>query len=254
MLRKTSTLTGCSIQAKDGDIGYVSDLFFDDESWAVRWLVVETGSWLTGRKVLLPSSQLMRLVGDAQAIPVDLTRAQVEASPDIDTEKPVTRQMESSVYGHYGWPSYWAAGAGAWPIGGAYVPPMGYVPAYRDRPTEREEILRQADRGDPHLRSANEVTGYYIQGRDDAIGHVEDILIDAENWAIHYIVVDTSNWWVGKQVLIAPGWIKSVDWSNQTVRVDRTRQEIKDAPEYDPTRPVERDYESRLQRYYVGQP
>ena len=244
MLRKTSTLTGCSIHAKDGDIGIVSDLLFDDESWSVRWLVVETGSWLTGRKVLLPSSQLMRLIGDARTIPVDLTMAQVEASPDIDTEKPVTRQMESSVFGYYGLPTYWPIGVGAWPA------PMGYAPVYASptRPTDGDDILRQADRGDPHLRSANEVTGYYVWGSDDDIGHVEDFLIDAENWAIRYIIVDTSNWWAGKQVLVAPSWINSVDWGDQTVRVGRTRREIKNAPEYDPTRPVERDYEAGLHR------
>ena len=251
MLRKASDLTGCSIQAKDGEIGNSSDLLFDDESWSVRWLVVETGSWLTRRKVLLPSSQLRPQSG-AQTIPVDLTREQVKSSPDIDTEKPVTRQMESSVYGYYGWPAYWPVGAGAWPIGAAYIPPMGHTPAYTPpaRPTERDEILRQADRGDPHLRSVNEVTGYYIQGSDDDIGHVDDFLVDAENWAIRYIIVDTSNWWVGKQVLIAPRWIKSVLWSDQMVWIGRTRQEIKDAPEYDPARPIERGYEVGLHRHY----
>jgi hypothetical protein len=252
MLRKASELTGCSIQAKDGPIGSISDLLFDDEGWSVRWLVVETGSWLTGRKVLLPSSQLKQPSAGAQNIPVDLTKQQVEASPDIDTEKPVTRQMESSVYDYYGWPAYWPAAAGAWPVGAAYVPPRGHPAADAPpaRPSERDEMLRRAERGDPHLRSANEVTGYYIQGSDGDIGHVEDFLIDSGNWTIRYIIVDTSNWWAGKQVLIAPGWVESVVWGEQIVRIDRTRQEIKDAPEYDPTRPVELEYEAALHRHY----
>lgn len=239
MPNKASDLIGLSIEAKDGEIGRVSDLLFDDEHWGVRWLVVETGSWFTGRKVLLPSSQLKRLQTGAEAIPVDLTKEQVKASPDVDTEKPVTRQMESSVYEHYGWPVYWpvglgAAGAAYFPSA-AYIPSTGYLPPHEAprRPTEREQLLHQANRGDPHLRSVKEVSGYHIHGSDDAIGHVDDFLIDAESWVIRYIIVDTSNWWMGKQVLIAPGWIQSVLWNDKTVQIDRTRQQIKDAPESD---------------------
>lgn len=250
MLNKASDLIGHSIQAKDGEIGSLSDLLFDDEHWGIRWLVVETGVWFTGKKVLLPSSQLKRLQTGAEAIPVDLTKEQVKASPDVDTEKPVTRQMETSVYEHYGWPVYWPVGLGA--TGAAYIPSAGFVPGYvaPARPTERDELLHQAEQGDPHLRSVKEVTGYHIHGSDDSIGHVDDFLIGAENWAIRYIIVDTSNWWMGRQVLIAPGWIGSIFWDDKTVQLDRTRQEIKDAPEYDPERPIEQDYEAGLRRYY----
>lgn len=252
MLSKASDLIGHSIEAKDGEIGSLSDFLFDDDHWGVRWLVVRTGSWFTGKKVLLPSSQLKQPRPGAQAIPVDLTKEQVKASPDIDTEKPVTRQMESSIYEHYGWPGYWAywpTGLGA---GGAYYLPTGLAPGSGApaRPTEREELIRQAEQRDPHLRSVNEVNGYHIHGSDDSIGHVEDFLIDSENWTIRYVIVDTSNWWMGKRVLLAPGWIRSVNWIDHTVQVDRTRQEIKDAPEYDPERPIEREYEAGLHRYH----
>lgn len=250
MLSKASDLIGHSLAAKDGEIGSLSDFLFDDEHWGVRWLVVETGSWFTGKKVLLPSSQLKQPRPGAEAVPVDLTKQQVKDSPDIDTEKPVTRQMESSVYGYYGWPAYWPVGLGA--AGAAYIPSTGLAHGYAAPAgsTERDELLRQAEQGDPHLRSVNEVIGYHIHGSDDSIGHVADFLIDAENWAIRYVIVDTSNWWMGKQVLLAPGWIKSVVWEDDTVQVDRTRQEIKDAPEYDPERPIEREYETGLHRYY----
>ena len=256
MLLKASTITGCSIQATDGEIGSISDLLFEDDSWSVRWLVVDTGSWLSGRRVLLPASHLMPTGVGESAIPVDLTREQVKASPDIDVDKPVSRQLESSVYGYYGWAPYWPTAAGA------YVPPVGFagagvgypltgVPPGAGAPGTRSSIETETEpKGDPHLRSLDEVTGYYIRGTDDDVGHIEDFLVDGDDWTIRYLIVDTRNWWPGKQVLIAPDWIEDIGWTDETVRVGRTRQEIKDAPEYDPTRSVERDYEDRLYRHY----
>jgi len=254
MWLKASTITGCSIQATDGEIGSVSDLLFDDESWSVRWLVVDAGSWLFGRKVLLPSSHLREAKAGMTAIPVDLTRDQVKGSPEIDTEQPVSRQMETSMYGYYGWAPYW-------PAGGAPILPLRYAGAGLASPLPGADPLMgaqpgtgpaaqapeaQAPAGDPHLRSFNAVSGYYIQGTDEDIGHVDDVLVDAQGWTIRYIIVDTGNWWPGKQVLVAPSWVEGIDWGAETVRVARTRQEIKDAPEYDPGRPLDRGYEGRL--------
>ncbi|WP_230530890.1 PRC-barrel domain-containing protein [Microvirga roseola] len=259
MLLKASTITGCSIDATDGEIGTISDLLFDDATWAVRWLVVDTGGWLSGRRVLLPSSHLGEARAGMTAIPVNLTRDQVKDSPDIDTNQPVSRQMEQTVYDYYGWAPYW-------PAAGAYIPPMGFAGAglayplpgayspSRSVPGVGDQTSADADRhqptGDPHLRSIGEVTGYYIQGTDGDIGHVDDFEVDAQDWAIRYMVVDTGNWWSGKKVLIAPNWIRDIDWSGQSVTLGQTREEIRNAPEYDPDRPIDRDYESRLHRHY----
>ena len=61
MLTNASLIKGCTVAASDGHIGSVSDFLFDDSTWLVRWLVVDTGNWLSGRKVLLPPSVLGRL-------------------------------------------------------------------------------------------------------------------------------------------------------------------------------------------------
>ena len=262
MLLKASTIIGCSIRATDGEIGSVTDLLFDDERWAIRWVVVDVGSWLSDRRVLLPSSQLGEARSGVTAISVDLTRDQVEGSPDIDNDRPVSRQMERSLYEYYGWAPYW-------PVGGAYVPPLGYAGAGLAYPlagtdgrpgaplngTPPGNITRpEQPPGDPHLRSVTEVTGYYIEGSDDDVGHVEDFLVEASNWTVRYLVVDTRNWWPGKQVLIAPPWIGSIAWSDRKVRVNRTRQEIKSAPEYDPEKSADREYEAGLHTHYGATP
>jgi hypothetical protein len=104
--------------------------------------------------------------------------------------------------------------------------------------------------GDSRLRSARDVMGYYIEATDGDIGHVDDFLIDDSEWAIRYMIVDTRNWWPGKKVLISPEWISQVSWPDSRVYVDLTREGVKTAPEYDPSRPVEREYETRLYRHH----
>ena len=97
------------------------------------------------------------------------------------------------------------------------------------------------------------MSGYHIAATDGDIGHVQDFLVDDATWAIHYLVVDTSNWWFGKKVLVSPEWIDRVDWADAKVYVGVTREQIRKSPEYDPSDPVERDYEPRLHDHY-GRP
>ncbi|MFC4173566.1 PRC-barrel domain-containing protein [Microvirga sp. GCM10011540] len=251
VLQKTSNLIGHSIRAKDGEIGSVADLLFEDDTWAVRWLVVDTGGWLLGRKVLLPADHLGSVDVEARAVSVDFTKEQVEESPGTGIDLPVSRQMETSIYDHYGMPPYWPVGAGA-----AWVPPTVYTPAAgHAAPTSPPTPLTghvpdDAQTGDPHLRSASEVTGYDIHGSDDQVGHVEDFLVDTDEWIVRYVIVDTKNWWPGKQVIVPPKWVEAINWEKRAMRVARTRDEIKNAPEYDPWSPVDRDYETRLYSYY----
>lgn len=256
MLHKTSSLEKCSIQATDGEIGRVKDLLFDDRRWVVRWLVVDTGGWLSSREVLLPSSHLGDVAAGAKSIAVDLTRQRVKDSPGVDTHQPVSRQQEQSIYGHYGWSPYWgglaAMGAGA----GYLIPPVYLMPGSGippDAPATRQpEEVRYAPRpeGDLHLHSTGEVRGYRIEATDGDIGHVEDFMIDGDGWAIRYIIVDTRNWWPGKLVLVAPEWGKEIRWEDRTLSVRLAKDQIKHAPEYDPARRFERNDEARLYAHY----
>jgi PRC-barrel domain len=241
MLRPVSNLKGCSIGATDGVIGEVEDLYFDDQRWTVRYLVIDTSGWLAGRRVLV-SPWAIRAVDVAnQSIAVDLTRAQVENSPSVETQQPIDRRYEMEYSRYYGYPYYWT-GPYAW---GLERYPLTAPVAPGEPPTERVE-----PEGDPHLRSTTAIAGYYIQAADGDIGHVEDFLVEDRSWTIRYAVVDTRNWWPGKKVLISPDWITHVDWYDSKVHVDLTRDTIKSSPEYDASLPLDREYEARLYESY----
>jgi len=233
---------GYDIGATDGDIGKLDDFYFDDESWTIRYLVAETGSWLLNRKVLISPFALGKADLSKKRVNVTLTKKQVEESPSIDTDKPVSRQHEASYLDYYGYPHYW---------GGPYLwGPVTY-PQLSDAAQRRNEEARaeREEGNDLHLRSANKVTGYHIEATDGDIGHVEDFIIDGETWEIRYIVVDTQNWWPGKKVLVAPQWIGRVSWNDSKVYVDLSRETIKNGPEYHPDA-LNRKYEETLYDYY----
>jgi hypothetical protein len=242
MLRAVNDLKGCSIGARDGAIGQIEDLYFDDERWTVRYLVVDTGGWLTGRRVLVSPWSVRAVDVAGKTISVDLTREQVENSPSVDTQEPVDRRYEVEYSRYYGYPYYWT-GPLAW--GGEAYPLMAPGTAAAAPPIDRLDL-----EGDRHLRSASAVTGYYIQATDGDIGHVEDFLVEDRSWAIRYVEVDTRNWWPGKHVLVSPDWITRVDWHDSKVHVDLTREAIKNSPEYDASLPLDRAYEARLYDTY----
>ena len=257
MLRSMKDLENYTIGATDGQIGHVKDFYFDDDAWVVRYFVVDAGSWLSSRKVLISPIAVHKPDWSQRTLPVSITKEQVKNSPNIDTDKPVSRQNEEQVLGYYGYPYYWG-GLGMWGDG---LYPYAMVPGYAgfgvdqvERERELEAYLhdeRARHRNDnPHLRSCNAVTGYHIHATDGDIGHVAGFLVEDETWAIRYLVIDTSNWWVGHKVLIAPPWITGVQWSDQTVSVDLSRESIKDSPAYDSTVTWSRDQELSLYRHY----
>jgi sporulation protein YlmC with PRC-barrel domain len=249
MLRNASTINGYAIAASDGKLGTVSDFLFDDATWLVRWLVVDTGNWLSGRKVLLPPSVLGHLHPSREEFAVRLTMQQVKDSPDIDTDRPVSRQVETNIYDYYGWSPYW--GTGFYMGGYGYMGgPMMVPPSSEAIRREEKAAQAQRDRDDPHLRSIEAVTGYNIHATDGEIGHVEDFLIEEADWSIHYLVVDTKNWWPAKKVLISPRSARKIDWSSKLVNLDVSRQKVKDSPEYDASVSVDRAYEKHFHSYY----
>jgi hypothetical protein len=247
MLRTVTDLKGATIAATDGDIGSVQDLYFDDVSWTVRYLMVDTGAWLPGRQVLISPMAVDRPRWSDGRLPVRLTRKQVEESPPADSTKPVDRQYEERYARYYGYPYYWT-GPSRW---GATAYPDGMLTAPVAPPDAPAEVVTPgAEEGDPHLRSAVDLMTYYLEATDGDLGHVEDFLVDDREWAIRYMVVDTRNWWPGKKVLVSPEWIRRVSWEDSRVYVDLTRDGIKSAPEYDPSAPLDREYEDRLYRHH----
>jgi hypothetical protein len=249
MLWHASAINGYAIAASDGRIGAVSDFLFDDASWLIRWLVVDTGNWLSRRKVLLPPSVLGRLDAKEQECSVTLTKQQIKDSPDIDTDRPVSRQMETSVYDYYGWSPYW--GSGFYMGGYGYMPGSGMASPYLGARRRDDEVAEeQASRDDVHLRSVEAVTGYHIHATDGEIGHVEDFLIEDADWSIRYLLVDTKNWRPGKKVLISPRSVQDIDWTDRLVSLGVDRQKVKGSPAYDPAITVDAAYEDRFHNYY----
>jgi sporulation protein YlmC with PRC-barrel domain len=239
MLNKAKTLKGYKLDSLDGEIGKVKEFYFDDQHWAIRYLVADTGNWLTGRQVLISPYALNSVIKSEKHLSVDLTKKQIEESPSLNTDKPVSRQFEEGYYGYYGWPTYWG-GSSMW----------GDYP-YIERDREKWKKSTQGGKaGDPHLRSTDAVSGYNIQAADGEIGHVEDFVIDDETWAIRYLIVGTKNWWPGKKVLVSPQWIDRVSWSESKVFVSLSRETIKQSPEYTEQSLLTRDYETGLYRHY----
>jgi uncharacterized protein YrrD len=228
-----------AIAAKDGDIGRIKDVYFDDHEWTIRHLVVDTGGWLTGRKVLVPPNAVMKIGRGEKKAFVDLTRQQVQNSPDIDTDVPVGRQHEKVLSDYYGYPYYWN---GPYLWGYAVLP--GLIEPGIDRSLwedpERQALERKEHEranANPHLRSGKEVIGYDIHAVDDTFGHVEDLLFDEDNWKIELLAVDTRDWWPGKSVMISPDCIDRISWDDKSIVVKVTREQVEHSPEYDPDRP-----------------
>jgi hypothetical protein len=248
MLRILNDLRNYRIHASDGLLGTVHDLFFDDRDWVLRYFVVNTGRWFPGRRVLISPASVEDLDWGALEIRVGLSQEQVKNSPDIATDKPVSRQEEERLVEHYTWPIYWAA-PHAEALAGVSVPEVERAM----REAKKKRAATGNESGDPDLRSMREVIGYHIKVRDGSIGHVEDFVGDDENWAVRYMVIDTRNWLPGKKVLVSPAWIESINWNESAVHVDLERDQIKDSPAFDPSVPINREYEMRLYDFY-GRP
>ena len=223
MLRRVSSLKGYSLQAIDGRLGAVSDLLFDDVTWKTRWIVVDTGGWLTGRTVLIHLSTIGQPDDLHKLLPVNLTMARIQASPSILDHQPVSRQIQANLIGYYGCDPQWG-----WSYDGMAYPLMAPPSRSEAKWSNGYDVEgRVDDEGDPHLRSVSAVTGYYIHAVDGNIGHVESFLVDDQGWGILYLVVDTRNWWHGDHVLVAPAAVAEIDWLNSKVDLLVTREQVR---------------------------
>jgi hypothetical protein len=255
MLEVISALEGYAIDASDGRIGTVDDFLFDDETWKVRWLVVDTGAWLTDRRVLLHPSAIAGSDYERESLTVKLTKAQVQASPDIRQDEPVSRQMESQLYKYYGWDPLWGGG---YPWGGGLIGahaaaialPLS-APAYLGGSRDgSHEGVALHEGGDPHLRSVAEVTDYHINATDGDIGHVENFIIESATLDIRYLIIDTKNWWSGKHILMSPDAVKRINWSDRHVQLNVTRDQVKASPPWDPLDLMNQTAMKRLHAHY----
>lgn len=245
MLVSESEVYKFSIDTRDGEKGSLKELYFDDEHWAIRYLVVDTHKWLPGRKVLISPYAIETLKHDEEKVVVSLTTKEVKDSPSIDTDQTISREHEMSINRHYGWPYYWV-GTGAW---GSGMYPRPYME------DERMVIDNQPDESpgeeeENHLRSTKEVSGYHIEAIDGDIGNVEDFIFDDETWQLRYLVVNTKKFLGGKEVLLSTDWIKDIHWTDRSVVVNVPKEKINNAPEYRLNEPLTRRFEEDLHTHY----
>ncbi len=261
MLLSARKLEHFTLRAFDGEIGKVHDFLFEDNQWLLRYMVADTRRWLPGRQVLIAPASLGEPELTNRDLPVSLSIDQLRNSPGIETDRPVSRQLEGDLSTYYGWPMYWygpsAIGAGAMPepMSGLPIPgAMGHATdPYRMEPASASASATatiEPETGDPHLRSMRELVGYRIAATDGDIGHLDDFLLETKSWAVRYLVVDIRNWLPGRKVLVAPPWISRFVWEKAKVHVDLPRELIRTAPEFDPNAPVAREYEDALHRHY----
>ncbi len=229
MLRSIKQLYGDKLGASDGEIGHVKDFYFDDQNWAIRYLVADTGLWLPGRQVLISPYSLGRLDQVEKVLRVNLTRKQIENSPSIESHKPVSRQYEEEYYRYFGWPYYWQGDA-LWGLSGVpiFEPP--------GKPPSNEPITPsspQPDRADVHLRSTQAVNGYHLRTGDGMIGHVCDFMMDAGSWAIGQLAIKTGHRFSGKEVLIPTKDVDRISYEESTVFVTLTAEAVEQSPRHD---------------------
>ncbi len=238
MLRLASSLKRYRIEATDGAIGSVSDLLFDDHTWKLRWLVVDTGGWLGGARVLVHPSMIGVADDELETLALHLSQVQVKNSPGRLSDRPVSQQMEDDLYNYYGWDPLWASSF------------FGADSGKARRLAAGSGTKTMSPEGDPHLRSALAVVGYHVHASDGDIGHVQDFLVDDQNWLLAYLVVDTSYWWIGKHVLVSPFAVNAISYSTSKVLLSITQDQVKASPPWAPNDPTDEVYQKSLHSHY----
>lgn len=244
MKRSVKSLIGFTIGATDGEIGNVKEFYFDDKTWTIRYLVVDTGNWLSGRKVLISPEAVIMPNWHLNTFLVNLTMDQVKHSPDINTEKSVSHQHEIELHKHYSWGSYWGN------MGLSGMTSLFPISIEEEIEKENEPHVSHTTEYDSHLRSTANIKGYHIKATDGEIGNVVDFIFDDSNWKLAFMVVDTGSWFPGKKVLIAPEWVKEINWYTSTVTANCTVNHVKNSPKYQHDEEITESYETTLQNYY----
>jgi sporulation protein YlmC with PRC-barrel domain len=233
MLIEAKKIKGYKIIGNDGEVGKVKEFYFD------RYIVADTDNWLEDRHVLISPNALVSVNKETESIHINLFKKQIKDSPSLTSEKFISRQFEIAYHLYYGWPMYWDN-------------PLKRVLNHLTIKNHKqlELPIKDVKFRNPHLRSSHDVSSYHIQATDGEIGHIIDFIVDIENWTIRYLIINTHNWWAGKNMLVSPQWIERVSWKELKVFINLSRESIKLSPEYSAEILLTRDYETQLHRYY----
>lgn len=245
MLRTLSSLYQYTLWTKDGELGKVNDVFFEDTAWDIRYLVVDLNRWLPGRRLLIPPSVSRRPQDDEGRIPIEMTRDSIRTAPPVTSDQPVSRQLEDQLHSFFGWQPYWSGE----PEGGTVAPkaPEGDE-MIGDR--QSDSVPGDAPRGNPHLRSARDMVGYGVEALSGAVGVLSDLLIDDATWMVRYLVVDIGQSGSSHLVVIAVDSVETVDWSQLSLFLDMRKVSVERAPSFEEAPVIPEALEHRLERHY----
>ncbi len=247
MKRSLNELKGFSVETSDGMKGKIKDFLFDEDNWKVRYLDADFGGFFKDKRVLLPIDVMKEPQWDDRNVSLKAMAEQIKKSPSPEEKPTVSREYEKELMKHYGFATYWSSG---------YIPPTHAGLYYPVRPIYvptrevSEEKISEEKLGSK-LRSFNEVKGYHLLATDAQLGHVEDIIADDTDWQMIYLVVDTSNWrpW-SKKVILLINWLDKISYETREVSINVHTEVIKNAPEFDPHKPLEQAFEESLTDYY----
>ncbi|WP_188456560.1 PRC-barrel domain-containing protein [Virgibacillus oceani] len=223
MMYYTSELKDYRIDATDGEMGKIQDLYFDDHSWAIRYAIIDTRKWLPGRNVYLSPTSFVKLNEMEKLVEVSYDKGTIRNSPSIPDNQPLTRDTESTLTGYYGWSRYWF-GTMLW---GAQDRPFA---PFADHASERSEFtneLQSYENTEYDLRSEADAIGMKVHASDGKLGVIDDMIVDDEYWKIRYLVLKSAEVPVETYYLLEADSIQSADWLEKDIYVDYTVDSLK---------------------------
>jgi hypothetical protein len=243
MKRSIKELLGYSLHAKDGTKGTVRDFLFDEESWTIRYMRTGIGNMFVDKKVLIPRVFFGKPEQSKREFLIQMTKDEMKRSPKVEEHKPVSRKFEESLNQFYNIENYWST---------SYAPSFG-VPEMVVPQHHLKELPKTIK--EPHvdssLRSFQEVSGYLIECQDEKHGYMTDFIVEDENWKIVYIIIDIGNLFeTDKRVMLAVNWINEIDYKDQKIAINQTSKVLEKAPPFDPSSPVNSEYEKNIYDYY----
>ena len=249
MLYEAKSFKNYALCGIDGTIGKVKELLFDDQKWNVRYLVVDTGNWLKGRKVLIAPNFLVDVSKENQCITVNLTKKQIEDSPPLSSDQPVDRQYDKAYWSFFNLPE-------------SVLTKLPEDQAFMRKLDKKDLDDRHAEERswDHQLRSTSASTGNNIEALDGEVGCIDDFIIDDQTWSIRYMVVNSADWWAGHKLLVAPPWISKLNWGDAKIFININRAPFESLEEFTSIDMLSREYEERLHRscnrqgYWVDDP
>ncbi|MDQ0207815.1 PRC-barrel domain-containing protein [Alkalicoccobacillus murimartini] len=259
MFIQAKTLESFSMNATDGELGSIADLYFESNTFTLRYFVGDTRTWFFGGKVLLSPEAVTSIDAEKEHINVNETKEQIKNSPKPSEHEPVSRQYEAELRDHYGWKHYWGApiggvGAGmgtpgAYPAApGLIIPPPVSNPQSDQGEYESEALSHQTNHN--FLQSINDLRGYTIHAKNGEVGKVLDFMLNEHDWSINYIIVDVGGVFTREPVPLAAEWITDISWQDKTITVNVEKELIERAPNYELHEPFTREHEAELYSHY----